>query len=353
MFMAMAKPGNQYTEVQSAKAPNQGRTYKRLLSSAVLACVLAPSQAWACACGCSAFDLGTGSFMPQENDHGGRLYFEWDYMNQNKNRKGTSSFDPANNPDKKIETNYYNIGVQYMFNRDWGFMVRMPFATRSFKTSTDSGDVVTYHDDSVGDIEVMGMYTGLTKDMSLGLMFGLKLPTGEYTAPNFDRDTQIGSGSTDLVLGAFYRGMITGDNAWQYFTQVKWLQPIAYSSSWDNELGAEGTYKPGAELDWAGGISYNNLYKVAGFDKITPVLQFIGSHRDHDSGTSAKPDETGYDRVLIAPGIEFTKVLDEQNNKVFKLYGDVEIPIFYRVRAAEEGQLVSPYLVKLIASYNF
>ena len=49
----------------------------------------------------------------------------------------------------------------------------------------------------------MGMYTGFSNDMSKGIIFGVQLPTGNYTAPGFDRDTQIGTGSTDLILGAF------------------------------------------------------------------------------------------------------------------------------------------------------
>jgi hypothetical protein len=34
-------------------------------------------------------------------------------------------------------------------------------------------------------------------------------------APGIDRDSQIGTGSTDLILGGFHRGMLSGDNAWQ------------------------------------------------------------------------------------------------------------------------------------------
>jgi hypothetical protein len=34
---------------------------------------LAPSAAWACACGCSVFDVG-GGLLPQEDDHGGRVF---------------------------------------------------------------------------------------------------------------------------------------------------------------------------------------------------------------------------------------------------------------------------------------
>ena len=76
----------------------------------------------------------------------------------------------------------------------------------------------------------MGMYTGFFKDMSTGVIFGLKLPTGTFPASGIDRDTQIGTGSTDLLLGAFHRGLLTGDNAWQYFGQVMWRRPFLYQA---------------------------------------------------------------------------------------------------------------------------
>jgi hypothetical protein len=79
-----------------------------------------------------------------------------------------------------------------------------------------------------GDLEVMGMYTGFFTDLSTGIIFGLRLPTGPYSTPGFDRDNQIGSGSTDLLLGAFHRGLLAGDNAWQYFSHVMWRQPFLY-----------------------------------------------------------------------------------------------------------------------------
>ena len=89
---------------------------------------------------------------------------------------------------------------------------------------------MTLQHQRIGDIEIMGMYTGFFKDISTGIMFGLKLPTGTYTAPGIDRDTQIGSGSTDLMLGAFHRGLLSGDNAWQYFSQIVWRQPFLYKN---------------------------------------------------------------------------------------------------------------------------
>ncbi|MBV9971298.1 MAG: hypothetical protein JO228_15050 [Xanthobacteraceae bacterium] len=322
------------------------------------------TAARACACGCSVFDVG-GGMLPQENDHGGRIFFEYWYSDQNVNWIGSARGNPNLNQDKKVVTTWTNVGLSYMFNRQWGMMVRVPFADRDFTTTVDPtvGLEHTFNSKSVGDIELVGMYTGFFDDMSTGVTFGIKLPTGTYTAFGFDRDTQIGTGSTDLLLGGFHRGLITGDNHWQYFSQVRWQVPFLYSAAYDRDLGTYALYKPGYQADGALGVLYNNLYNVLGFDKITPLAQVIASHRVHDNGPASDPLNTGFDRLMISPGVEFTKVLDEANNRVLKVYADVEIPFYYRVNAADngglpvvggtEGQLIAPVLVKAVASYNF
>ena len=85
--------------------------------------------------------------------------------------------------------------------------------------------------------------------------------------------------------------------------------------------------------------------------------QVIVSDRSHDTGTGADPYNSGFDRVMLSPGVEFTKVVDEANNRVIKLYADVEVPIYYRANAANnagtEGQLVAPYLIKVVAKLQF
>jgi hypothetical protein len=345
----------------SSRSQRRALSIKRLLrlrkvrlAAALVFFGLAPAEALACACGCSVFDVGSSALLPKEGDHGGAVYFEWDHSNQNINWSGLSKAPGSNNGDKNVLTDWYVVGLQYMFNRDWGMQVRMPFATRSFLTDTNFGstpaDIQRFHVSDLADLEVMGMYTGFSKDLSTGVTFGLKLPTGNYTAVGFDRDTQIGTGSTDLILGAFHRGLITGDNAWQYFSQVKLLTPIATRSAFDDNLGAPADYRPGTQVDGAVGITYNNWYNVGWLDKIAPVLQIIGSHRQPDSGAAAFPGDTGYDRIFISPGIEFTKVLNDAENKTFKVYGDVEIPIYQRTNG---NQIVAPALFKVIGAVTF
>ena len=324
-----------------------GRGKARGAAGLLLLCSLIPGEALACACGCSVFDVGSTSLLPKEGDHGGAVYFEWDRSDQNRNWSGTSKAPADNNSDKRILTDWYVVGLNYMLNRDWGVAVRLPFANRAFTTdtsATNTPDIQTFRVSTIGDIELTGMYTGFSKDMSKGLIFGVKLPTGDYTAPGFDRDTQVGTGSTDLILGAFLRGMITGDNAWQYFGQIKYVQPILTQST------AEGDYRPGASIDAAAGITYNNWYHVGPFDKLAPLLQVIVSHRDHDTGAAALPGDTGYDRVFISPGIDITKVIDEANNRTFKLYADIEVPVYQNVNG---NQLVAPYLAKIVAGFTF
>ena len=334
-----------------------------LLPSSLTMVGLTTTRALACACGCSVFDVG-GFDLPQEQDHGGRVFFEFWSGDQTQNYVGSSKAPAALNTDKEINTQWYNVGFSYNFNRDWGVMVRIPTTNRTLTTDTGAyAGIVPFNSKDVGDIEIMGMYTGFFKDMSTGIMFGVKLPTGTFTAPGFDRDTQIGTGSTDLQLGAFHRGLITGDNAWQYFGQFLLRRPFLYQAAadpqgfFDGNPGVVQTYQPGYQIDGAAGIVYNNLYHVLGLDKITPLGQVIVSTRSRDTGTGADPYNSGFDRVMLSPGVEFTKVVDEANNRVIKLYADVEVPIYYRANAANnagtEGQLVAPYLIKVVASYNF
>jgi hypothetical protein len=317
------------------------------------------TAARACACGCSVFDAGFGG-LPQEDDHGGRIFLEWWHSDQNQLMAGTSKISHDANLDKRITTSWYSIGAEYMFNRDWGFMARLPYANRDFATvDRDSGILNHFNAHDFGDLELMGIYTGLSNDLSTGLIIGVKLPTGNYTAQGFDRDTDLGTGSTDLILGGFHRGLITGDNAWQYFTQIRGLFPFLYRSSINPDTGLSELYKPGYQIDGSAGIVYNNGYNILGFDKIAPLLQIIGSHRVRDGGEFSDPLNSGFDRLMISPGIEFTKVLDEANKRVAKFYFDVEVPFYYRVNAgvtadgAVLGQLVAPIMFKAVASYNF
>ena len=78
-----------------------------------------------------------------------------------------------------------------------------------------------------GDIRLEGIYTGFSDDMSSGLTFGVKLPTGDDSHNDaygdIDRDSEIGTGSTDVLLGGFHRHRLTRDGSFTWFAQALWM----------------------------------------------------------------------------------------------------------------------------------
>ncbi|MBI1214502.1 MAG: hypothetical protein GC185_01625 [Alphaproteobacteria bacterium] len=309
------------------------RARRHLLPFAVLValCAADPARSFACACGCGIFDVDTSTLMP--SGAGGLLSFEYDYNDQNRNWSGASKSDAANNDDKHIVTAFYTAGLQYMFNRVFGLQVKVPYWDRDYTADTGGGVIETFHDKSIGDIRVSGIYTGFSADMSSGVTFGLKLPTGRDDAANFDRDTQIGTGSTDLLLGGFHRGHIPVQAAgWDWFAQGSLEQPFITT----------GGYRPGTEFNAALGVDYD-AGPAGFFSKLAPVLRLVGSHRLHDGGVNAEPADSGYTRLLAAPGLELS--LGRTT-----LYTDVELPLYDHVRG---NQLVSRPLFKAVISHPF
>ena len=257
----------------------------------------------------------------------------YDYQDQNQNWSGTSQAPAANNTDKEIDTHFLSLGLQYMFNRSWGAQFEVPYDFRKFKSDIGGGDIVTKNWNQLGDIRLRGIYAGFLPDLSAGLTFGVKLPTGSYTFdPDVvDRDTQIGTGSTDLLLGSFYRINLDNNQQWDFFTQFELDVPTLIQAG----------YRPGTELDTAAGIDYKGL--SLGRVHVSPVTQVIFSERTSDTGPSADPDNTGYQRVMLSPGVEF-------HIHPVRIYGDAEFPVFQNITG---NQVVAPVLFKVSISFMF
>jgi hypothetical protein len=307
----------------------------------LLAGLLAPGIVHACACGCDVFDVATSSMFPTIGDNG-MVFLQYDYQDQNHNWNGTSQAPDANNDDKEIKTYFTTLGFQYMFNSSWGVEAEMPYDFRTFKTDIGGGTIATRNWNQVGDTRVQGIYTGFFADQSAGVTFGLKLPTGSYTFDSdvVDRDTQLGTGSTDILLGGFYRGNITKDEKWDWFAQLQLDVPTLIQDE----------YRPGVELDTAAGIDYKGF--SIGRVRISPLAQIIFSERTSDSGANASGGanddpasgvSSGYQRIMLSPGIEF-------HIHPVKIYADVEVPVFQNFTG---NQVAAPVLFKVSMSYMF
>ena len=78
--------------------------------------------------------------------------------------------------------------------------------------------------------------------------------------------------------------------------------------------------------------------------KISPVAQVLISERTSDGGgAAAHPVGSGYQRVLLSPGLE----VDVHR---LKFYGDVEIPVYQNFTG---NQLAASALIKATIAYEF
>lgn len=261
------------------------------------------------------------------------MFLRYAYLDQTDNWSGTASAAATDNEDRHIRTWYSTLGVQHLFNRRWGLRVELPYDQRHFATFDDGNGALRRVDHAqVGDIRITGIYSGFSDDMSSGVLFGVKLPNGDYTVPGFDRDTQLGSGSTDVLFGG-YRQMHLGgaESRWNGFARAQVQMPVT----------TRGGYRPGSEFNGAIGAYPLGLRSDSGV-MLTPTLQALVSYRRPDGGVQGDPDNTGYVRVLVSPGIE----LQYRN---WRVAVDMAAPVFQNVRG---DQLIAPWQADLTISVH-
>ena len=205
--------------------------------AAALCLSIAPLSSWACAtCGCT---VNSDAAMGFSATPGWRVNLEYTYIDQDELRIGTRSATPAevvnqpSNPalgggeiEKDTINRYLTVGIGYRPTADWNINLLVPYVVRTHTTygtqsqpytpaETAPDQISGARVDSLGDIKLLGSYQGLTADHNLGLQLGVKLPTGHYgtkadfyDGPNagspLDASLQAGTGSTDVIVGAYY-----------------------------------------------------------------------------------------------------------------------------------------------------
>ena len=301
------------------------------VSAAVLAMLTVGRAAWGCACGCDIFDVGTSAMFP--NHSGAMIYVDYDFQDQNQNWNGTSTAPTSHNDDREIKTHFTDLGLQYLFNASWGVQVEVPSDFRTFSKKV-GGKTVTDDWNQFGDVRIEGLYTGFSPDLSAGVNLGVKLPAGDFKFdPNVvDRDTQLGTGSTDILIGGFYRHHVNLRAKLFWFAQTELDLPVLTQEH----------YRPGLELDSAAGMYFGGW--SVGRVKVAPVGQVIISERTSDGGgAAAHPVGSGFQRVILSPGVEV-------NVHRLRFYADVEVPVYQNFTG---NQLAAPLAVKATMAYEF
>ena len=252
-------------------------------------------------------------------------------------RTGTGAEPPGllrNNGDKDIRTSFMNIGLQYMFNRSWGMTVEVPYWNRYFKTTDeDSGEVLASTHGALGDIRIKGLYSGFSPDMSTGITFGLKLPTGDST---FMRTSIPTRRSVPAAQTRCWAPIILAGSAAMAAGGGSCRRSGSNRSSPKMHTGQAPRWMRLRVSITAAGPSG----AAAG---VAPVLQLKGVYRDHDGGPTGDPQNTGYTRLLLTPGVQVDV------SKV-SIYMDLGIPVYTN---ATGNQLVAPLLWKLNVGYHF
>lgn len=302
---------------------------RRLLAVLVVLSLAVPPSAWSCACGCGVFDVQTSALLPTQP--GGIAFLEYDFMDQNKDWHAGRRGSDDDNEDKRIRTHLVTAGVRYMLDRSWGFEADVPYWSRRFATTDEDGDAATFQHGAMGDVRLRGVYAGFSPDMSSGVTFGLKLPTGDFQNQDFDRDTQIGTGSTDLLLGWYKMDHFDEGQYWGWFASAQWDQPVLIAAG----------YRPGAEIDASAGAYYEG-WRLGGA-RVAPLAQGVATQRWSDSGSAALSQDSGYRRLTLGPGLELLAGR-------WRLNAGVGFPVWQWVNG---NQLIASHYDKVSMSWSF
>lgn len=315
------------------------------------------SDALACAsCGCS---LSSDPITGYTETEGWRINLDYTFINQNQLRNGGSAasasqaFAAGQEAEHKTINRYTNFGITYNPNADWNFKAIVPYVSRSHSTY-GSGDpsavpLISSRDSGLGDIKLLASYQGFLPKHNLGVQIGIKLPTGNYgglakdgvkvvgknptrfsDGSILDASLQLGTGTTDLIVGAYYYQALSEN----FDGFVNGQFQTAISQKLDQ---TDADYRPGNQATLNAGLRYQ------GFEKVTPQLQVNMIHKTHDHGALSGVGTAGT-VAYLSPGLTVDVV------KGVQAYGFVQVPIHSQV---SDYQLLPRWTATVGLSYSF
>jgi hypothetical protein len=286
--------------------PTISRAVLLTLSSA--SAVLLPHSVFACAtCGCT---LSADAAMGYSAEAGWRLSFEYDYLHQDELRSGSHAISAV--PDgfeleRETLNRYLTVGVSYSPTAEWNIDLRVPYLVRTHSTYGDYDsaeplpELSSSRSSSLGDVRIIGSYQGLLPTHNLGVQLGVKLPTGKYgTAVGFhdgpdageplDASLQPGTGSTDIILGAYYYRAISQNFDFTVNAQ--------FQSAVRHHMDQPGNdYRPGNSTTVSLGLRYE------AHPRWVPQVQVNLLHKSRDQGALADVQSTAGNVAYLSPGV--------------------------------------------------
>jgi hypothetical protein len=309
----------------------------------------APYRVQACAtCGCT---LNSDAAMGYSAISGWRLSVEYDYIHQNELRSGTRSGSAV--PDgKELEretlNRYLTTGLSYAPNSDWSVNLLVPYVVRThstygaFDSTQPLPELSSSRSSSLGDIKLIGSFQGILPTHNLGVQLGVKLPTGHFgTAVNFyggpnagqplDASLQPGTGSTDVIMGAYYYQAISQN--FDLFANGQFQSAVKHHV---DQPGND--FRPGNSATLSVGLRYE------GNPQWVPQVQVNLLHKSRDQGALADVQSTAGNVAYLSPGLTvmvFAKL---------HVFGFVQVPVYSNLYGY---QLFPRYTVSAGTSYAF
>lgn len=289
-------------------ATRRWRRLAPLIASMAMLSILATQRSYACAsCGCT---LSADAAMGYSALPGWRLSLEYDYIDQNQLRSGTravSGVAPGEELEHETVNQYVTAGLSYSPNSSWYLLLLVPYVVRSHSTYGDYDPSVPLPElsrsfsSSIGDARFVISYQGFLPTHNLGVQLGVKLPTGQYgTAVDFysgpnagaplDASLQPGTGSTDVILGAYYYQAVSQN--FDLFVSGQFQAAVKEKM---NQPGND--YRPGNATSVVFGLRYE------GNPRWVPQVQVNLLHKQPDTGALADVQNTAGTVAYFSPGL--------------------------------------------------
>jgi hypothetical protein len=260
---------------------------------------------------------------------GWRLNLQYDYIHQDQLRSGTRSIStvPAGNElERETLNRYFTAGVSYSPNSAWNVSLFAPYVVRTHSTYGEYDpdqplpELSSSRSSSLGDIKLIGSYQGLLPTNNLGLQLGVKLPTGHYgTAVNFnggpntgeplDASLQPGTGSTDVIVGAYYYQAISQN--FDFFANAQFQSAVRHHM---DQPGND--FRPGNSTTVSFGLRYEE------HPDWVPQLQVNLLRKSRDQGALADVQSTAGNIIYLSPGLTAHVVAN------LRAYAFVQIPVY-------------------------
>lgn len=283
------------------------------------------------------------------NNDGLRIDLRYTYAKADTPRLGSAKVvnDPAlAAPGDEVENmQTLNQGLianfNYALNHQWNMDVGVPLVMLDHAHTIAPATIEQNKFSRLGDIRIVGNYQTDAADAlsGNGLRLGIKLPTGETSwdlVPGggaAERSLQPGSGSTDVILGA-YRYREAAHSPWGWFV----------SGQIQAALNTRDNYRPGNDI----AIDLGAHYTVS--PKLTALLQLNTQFKQRDSGINANLHSGGHS-VNLNPGLSFA-LTDKA-----RVYGFVQLPLYQYANTDPagglSGQLTAPWSASLGISRQF